>query len=101
MRPGLTCDGSFFPPREPGRRGRSERLELGRIRQKIPQRFARREDVSGERRILVLKKRDDLEDQEVVALAKLCERRPAPPLVECAESPQQVVNFVFELQLGE
>src|SRR5262245_65952349 len=101
MPPGSVSDASFFPPSKPPRRGRSERLEFHRIRQKIPQGFTRREDISRERRVLILKQGDDLEHQQVVALAKLRERRPAAPLVECPEALQQIVDLVLERQLGE
>src|SRR5215831_1440476 len=80
---------------------KSEGLELGRIRQKIPERFTRRGDIARERRIFVLQERDHLENEKIKVLAKFCERRPATPRVECAESLQQVVDLVLERQLGE
>src|SRR5215470_16865370 len=64
---------------------KSERLELDRIRQKVPEHFARRRDISSERRVFVLKERHHLKNQKIVALAKLCERRPAPPCMERTE----------------
>jgi hypothetical protein len=80
---------------------KSEGLELGRIRQKIPERVARRGDIARERRIFVLQERDHLENEKIKILAKFCERRPATPRVERAESLQQVVDVVLERQLGE
>src|SRR2546426_9645333 len=74
----------------------SEGLELAWIRQKIPERFARRGDISSERRILVLQERHHLEDQKIIVLPKLCECCPAVPRVERAESLQQVVDLVLE-----
>src|SRR5262245_27062537 len=80
---------------------KSEGFELGRIRQKIPERVARRGDIARERRIFVLQERDHLENEKIKILAKFCERRPATPRVERAESLQQVVDVVLERQLGE
>src|SRR5262245_62187608 len=95
MRPGFACNSSFSPPGEPARWHRSKRLELHRVRQKIPQRFARRKDVSRERGVLILKQGDNFENQEIVALAKLRERRAAAPVVECAEPLEQIVDLVL------
>ena len=48
-----------------------------------------------------MQERDHLENEKIKILAKFCERRPATPRVERAESLQQVVDVVLERQLGE
>src|SRR5213593_2085138 len=92
-----TCARLFIasPPVE------SEGLELGWIRQKTPERFARRGDISSERRIFVLQDRHHLENQKIVVFPKPCECCPAMPRVERAKSLQQIVDLVLERQLGE
>ena len=48
-----------------------------------------------------MQERHHLENQKIKILAQRCERRPATPRVERAESLEQVVDLVLERQFGE
>src|SRR5204863_2531018 len=66
-----------------------------------PDRFARREDRSGERRIFVLQERKHLEEKEIERLAKLGERSLEPSLVIRPEFTEQIVDLILQRELGQ
>src|SRR6185295_12287452 len=75
--------------------------EFDRIRKNSPDRFARRENRFGERRIAVLQKRKDLEEKEIERFAQFGKRRLELSLVIRAELIEQIVDLILERELGE
>src|SRR5688572_31401833 len=77
------------------------RVEFFRVGEDVPDRFARRQERAGQRRIAVLDEREHLEDQDVVGFPQRGDAGLVPALVMLPELFQQIIHLVTERELGE
>ena len=78
-----------------------DRCELGWISENAPYGLTRRHDCAGQRSVSILKEREHFLQQQLIGSPQFGERGIEPPPVKRAEFIEQIVDLIFQCDLGE